>query len=277
MADIGKTRDTNGTPGFSPDRALALDCELGEREGLRQCLLQAQQLYPHVGIEMREVAGGMVAFAGVGSPLSEATAVGIEAFVTPADVDFITMFYRERGCVPRVTLGPLSDPHLGSHLARAGYVPVDFRNMLVAEVAHLQGERDPRILEANDPEAWGEASARAFADGDEPSEGMRMTGVFMAASGATALYASEAGEIVATGCLAVERSGIAALFAASTLPHARRKGWQRALIRDRIARAKEAGMRYARVEATPLGESERNFRKLGFVPLYARVLFEWRP
>lgn len=226
---------------------------------------------------IHDVAGGIVAFAGAGSPLSEATAIGVGAFVTPADVDGITSFYRERGCVPRITLGPLSDPQLGALLARAGYVPVDFRNLLVAEIDALEGERDPRILETADPQAWGKASARAFADGAEPDEGMRMTGIFMAASGATALCACENGEIVATACLAMEPTGIAALFAASTLPHARRKGWQRTMIRDRIARAKEAGMRHARVEATPLGESERNFRKLGFVPLYARVLFEWRP
>lgn len=229
MAATGKIGDTNGTPGFSPDRALALDCEFGERDGLRDCLTRAEPLYPQVGIEMHDVAGGMVAFAGVGSPLSEATAIGIEAPVSAKDVEFITMFFRERGCVPRVTVGPLSDPQLGALLARAGYLPADFRNMLVAKVEHVEGERDPRILETADPQAWGEASARAFADGAEPDEGMRMTGTFMAASGATALYACENGEIVATACIAMGSRGIAALFAAATAPQARRKGWQRAM------------------------------------------------
>lgn len=147
--------------------------------------------------------------------------------------------------------------------------------MLVARIEDLHGERDPRIRETHDARAWGLASATGFADEAIPEEALVRTGTIIVSGRTIALEAVVDGEIAATAAMACSNdTGIAAFFAASTLPAFRKQGWQRAMIADRVARAKEAGMRYVRVEAEPLGASERNFRALGFVPLYSRVT--WR-
>ncbi len=271
--DTGKIKVTSGTPAF--DRALALACEHDEREGLRRCLTRASALYPELGIETLDIAGGLVAYAGGDSPLSEATAIGLECEVTDADLARISAFYRSRDCDAAVTLSPLSHRALFELLPAAGYVPVRFTNMLVAHIDGLHGARDARIQETHDARAWGLASAIGFADGATPEEAIVRTGMIIAAGGAIALQAEAGGEIAATAGMACTiNTGIGAFFAASTLPAFRRQGWQRAMIADRVARAKECGMKVVRVEADPLGASERNFRALGFVPLYSRVT--WR-
>lgn len=258
------------------DKMLALACELGERDGLRRCMIAGQARFPHLGIEVRDVAGGIAVYAGADGPLSEATAIGVEANVHAADVDEITSFFRAHGVAPRAIVSPVTDSNLAPMLARAGYVPIEYQNTLVARLDQLDGAHDPHIVETSDPRAWGVASARAFNEGVEPTPDMCTVGELLASGGAVALEAREGDAIVATACYAFEEGGLAAFFAAATAPAHRRKGWQRAMIRERVARARERGMVYARVSAVPLSDSERNFRARGFVPLYTRVTWEWR-
>ncbi len=257
------------------DRSLALACELGERNGIRRCLEAGQRNFPELGIEIRELAGGILGFSGIGGALSQATAIGVNADVSQSDVNQITAFFREHRCTPRVEISPLNNPELAPLLARAGYTPVKHENMLVADLNLLEGGRDARIASMRDAREWAQASARGFCDGAEPDLEALTVSLLIATGGADVLEARDGDAIVSTACYAFEEEGVA-LFAASTLPSHRRQGWQRAMIRERIARAKEAGMRYARVTAEPLSNSERNFRALGFVPLYTRVTWEWR-
>jgi GNAT superfamily N-acetyltransferase len=229
--------------------------------------------YPEYGIETRELAGGLLGYSGVSGGLSEAVAVGIDCDVVQQTVDEITQFFRAHDAIPRVNVSPLTNPELARLLASSGYVPAEYQNMLVADLDVLEGERNPRITELTDLAQWADASARGFSDEAEPDEVMHKISLLIASGGATALEVREDGAVIATACYALERDGIA-LFAASTLSPHRRQGWQRAMIRERIARAKDAGIRFARVGATPLGDSERNFRSLGFVPLYTRITWE---
>jgi N-acetylglutamate synthase-like GNAT family acetyltransferase len=81
------------------------------------------------------------------------------------------------------------------------------------------------------------------------------------------------GAVVATAAMDV-RGEIAGLHGASTMPSARRRGWQTIFIRDRAARARELGARYVYGIAGVGGTSERNFRRAGFAVLYTRTLWE---
>lgn len=232
-----------------------------------------QNNYPEYGIETRVLGSGFLGYSGVSGGLSEAVAIGIDCDVSQEAVDEITQFFHSHNASSRVVTSPLSNPALAALLARSGYAPAEYQNALVADLDALEGEHHGRITERADVALWADASARGFCDGSEPDDVMRKISLLIATGGATALEVRENGAVIATACYAFERTGIA-LFAASTLPSHRRQGWQRALIRERIARAKQAGMRFARVAAAPLGDSERNFRALGFVPLYTRITWE---
>lgn len=238
-----------------------------------QCLTAGQRNYPEFGIETRTLGSGFLGYSGVSGGLSEAVAIGIDCDVSQGVVDEVTEFFRSHNAASRIVTSPLSNPELAQLLARSGYVPAEYQNALVADLDVLEGEHDARITELVDVEQWANASAQGFFDETDLDEVMRKIAILIATGGATALEVREAGAVVATACYAFEQEGIA-LFAASTLPAHRRRGLQRAMIRERIARAKDAGKRYARVAAAPLGDSERNFRALGFVPLYTRITWE---
>jgi hypothetical protein len=81
------------------------------------------------------------------------------------------------------------------------------------------------------------------------------------------------GKIAGGGTLALH-DGVAGLFGASTLPVARKRGVQTALLQRRLARASQAGSDLAVSIAQPGSTSQRNIVQQGFRVLYTRIKFE---
>ena len=257
-----------------PTRELAGLIEASECRLLHGFFEAAQRLRPDAGFACLEVAGGIATFTGVASPLSQATGIGWGSPVCADDVTRLTRFFHDRGAPARVAVNPLADPSLEYNLSRSGYVPSIRNNVMAIDAARSKAERDDRISEESDAAAWGRASARGFAhryanDGD---------GAFLAMSialgnGVVVLSARNGSAIVATGAMCVHDT-LASLFAGSTLDEHRGNGFHRAMILDRIARAREAGARYARTAAPIDSTSEANFRSCGFEVLYTRTAWE---
>lgn len=269
-----------GSAGEFEATAVLLTRELDETlrraelAGTRCGVETVQRLYPEVGAASIEVAGGFALFTGTDSPLSQAYGVGVAMPVTVGDVDRITDFYQTLGASPRVYVTPLSDATLGAALASAGYAPSEYENVLASRDFDANAIRDERIGVAADLAAWARASARGFTDADELAPGEDAIAVILASSdGVVPLEAHEGDAIVATSALDV-RDGCAALFAGSTMAAHRGRGWHLAMIRDRIARARDAGATLLRATARPASVSERNFLRCGFHTLYTRVLWE---
>jgi hypothetical protein len=245
-----------------------------EKAGIACGIQTMQRLWPDVGATSIEVAGGLVVFTGVESPLSQAYGVGLDGPVSYDDIVAITEFYESCGATPRVFVSPLSDPTLARGLASTGYAPLEYENVLAADDLASKGHRDDRVSVAQDLAAWARASASAFMDGKPLVSGDDFVGLVLASSeGVCALEIRNQGGIAATAAMDV-RGDCSALFAASTLPTFRGRGWHLALIADRLVRAHEAGASFARATAKPGSASERNFHRCGFVTLYTRALWE---
>ncbi len=249
--------------------ATIRECEIA---GIRCGIATAQRLTPQIGAACTEIAGGLVAFAGVDSPLSQT--YGIVETVTNADVAAITAFYESRGATPRVFVTPLAHPSLGRALAAAGFAPCEYENMLASDSFDSYAAYDERVGIAPDLDAWAVASAQAFTGRDSltPAD-MAIARVIAYSEGVHATEARDDGTLVATAAMDV-RLGCAGLFAGSTLEPFRGRGWHVAMIRDRIARARDAGARLMRATARPSSASERNFIRCGFAVLYTRALWE---
>ncbi len=235
----------------------------------------ARRLDPEIAAASIEVAGGLVAFAGVDSPLSRALGVGVRGPVSTSDIAKITEFYESRGATPMVFVTPTADPSLMRELTGAGYAPGEREQSLLAS-AELFGhaQRDERIGVARDLASWARASATAFLEREalEPNDD-RIALILATTEGTTALEVRKGDVIIATAALGV-RGKHATLFAGSTHPAFRRQGWHTELIRDRVARARDAGARLVHATAGPGSASERNFLRCGFIRLYTRVLWE---
>jgi GNAT superfamily N-acetyltransferase len=250
---------------------------LDEIDGARRSIEAARRLDPEAGATSIEVAGGVAGFTGIDSPFSQALGVGTRGPVTASDIAKITVFYESRGATPMVFVTPAAHSSLVSELAAAGYAAGDReQTLLAADDLSGQGRRDDRIDVAKDIPAWAKASAMGFLEREELQPGDDVIALVLAtAQGTIALEVRDGNSVIATGAMSVIGDS-AALFAGSTLTAFRRQGWHTALIRDRVARAREAGARFVRATAGPGSRSEQNFMRCGFVRLYARVLWEKR-
>jgi len=203
--------------------------------------------------------------------------VGACGPVNASDIAKITEFYESRGATPMVLVTPAADPSLQRELAAAGYVTGEREQGLLASddlVSHAQ--RDARIRVAQDLAAWAKASAAGFLERELLEPGDDIIALILATTeGTIALEMRDGDRIIATGAMSV-RGEHATLFAGSTHTAFRRQGWHRALIRDRVARARGAGARFVRATAGPGSASEQNFVRCGFVRRCTRELWQKR-
>jgi ribosomal protein S18 acetylase RimI-like enzyme len=277
MAAIGKTKGTSGTPAYSRhvkiDRAFCDTIERREVAGVYSCIQSAQRRFPQLHPATAEIGGGVAAYAGVNSPFSEAIGIGLWERAGRAEAEALTAFYRERGAQPRVRVSPYADEHFVRSLVALGYVPVEYENPLVVELAAIAPRRDERVEEMRDAQEWSRATGSAFMDGKPCDDSNLIVGLMVCTPPqTTALEIRIDGVIAASGAMDVQDE-IAGFFGAATAPAFRRRGLQSALIRDRSARALERGARFARVTTLPGCLSEQNYRRMGFAPLYTRTLW----
>ncbi len=153
-----------------------------ERVGILTGVATTQRLFPDTRAEYVEIAGGIAAFTGLESPLSEAYGVGATAPVSDDDVARLTSFYESRNAKPRVYVTPLSDPSLSTALAAAGYAPVEYVNFLASDTFETDAPRDGRIAPASDLAAWAAASIQAFTDGAAERSGDNRIATILAQS-----------------------------------------------------------------------------------------------
>jgi GNAT superfamily N-acetyltransferase len=255
------------------DRAFCDSIERREVLGVESCIRSAQSRFPQLHPALAKIGGGIAAYAGVNSPFSEAIGIGLWERAGRAEAEALTAFYRERGAQPRVRLSPHADEEFVRSLVALGYIPVEYENPLVADLAAIAPRRDERVQEMRDAQEWSRATGSAFMDGKPCDDSNLIVGLMVCTPPeTTALEIRIDGEIAASGAMDVQGE-IAGFFGAATAPAFRGRGLQSALIADRAARALERGARFGRVTTWPASPSEQNYRRIGFTPLYTRVLW----
>ena len=256
------------------DLEFAKRIERAEREGLRDALAHGREAFPDRGIAIARVADATIGYAGVDSAFSVATGIGIDATVCDADIEEIVEFFHSRGCAARVITAPIAGEQVARKLAHRGFEIDAYEDALAADLTQVNGLRDARIDICSEPIAWANHSAVAFTDDAVPTEALYFVSTIIASHpNVCALALREHGEIQTTGCVAVDSDNVAVLFGTATSPAARGRGFQSAMIADRIARAVEGGATLARATAKIGSVSERNFRRLGFSVLYTRTVW----
>ena len=276
-AATGKTKGTSGTPAYSRrvkiDREFCETLERAEVLGLRHCVENAKRRFSDLNPQALNIGGGIAAFAGVNSPLSEAIGIGLWERAAQDEAEALTAFYRERGAQPRVRLSPYADPAFVRALLGLGYAPLEYENPLTAELAAIGAHRDPRVTAMRDANEWSLATGSAFLDGAPCDESNLLIGLMVCTPPeTTALEIRVDDAIVASGCMDVQGE-IAGFYGAATAVGHRGRGLQTALVLDRAARALERGAQFGRVTTRPGSTSEQNFRRIGFVLLYTRTLW----
>jgi ribosomal protein S18 acetylase RimI-like enzyme len=237
-----------------------------------------QKTRPEVGAAVEEICGGHMVFAGLGSPIGRVTGCGLDQAFTPADLDRVEHFYRERNAPSQVDLCPLHDESLFEMLKKRGYAIAELNNVLYRRLD--RNEDFPETLDGfeirrsqiEDAEAAGKIVERAFFPEGAPEQFRGLIAPFYQMENALAFVASANGNMVACGTgVVVGEHGIFALSGAGTLSEYRGRGLQTALLRARMAAAARAGCEYAAVVTRGGTTSQRNAERLGFRVAYSKV------
>lgn len=230
------------------------------------------RLHPQMGAEVLSIAGAHAVYNGR-SPLTRVYGLGMTAPVTKDDLDRIEAFFAVHGFPSRIRVCPHADSSLLTQLAARGYTLASFMNVYVEGIG-VMPEIDPavdvardtdlQIAEATREEArWWFERQGAGGDWAEPDGIAFMLVRCVLKPGARLFLAWADDGPVAGGALEMH-DGVAALYAAETLPAYRRRGIHTALMRTRLAAAAEAGCDIAMVHTLPGAASARNVLRAGF-------------
>ena len=263
---------------------MAAQIEAAERGLLAGGVAAARQRDPGGQHLAMELVGGVATWCSPGSPLNKVAGLGFAGVPTAEQLAAVEAAYRERGEGVRVELTTLGDPGIGEALTRRGYHLAGFENVLglalPAGIPAIAGI-DIAPVEKEEAETWLDVLVTGFAAPDEqgvasdeefPREVLaKAIEDLTASSGFRRYLARIGGAIVGGACLRIDGK-VAQLSGAATLPAARRRGVQSALLAHRLEKAAAAGCEIAVVTTQPGSKSQQNVQRQGFELLYSRAV-----
>lgn len=237
-----------------------------------------------VALEHISLGGGIACYSGPGSWCNLACGLGMQGPVADDELDQLDLFFLSRGVPGRVELSPYAHPTLAPALGRRGFTLRRFENLLYREIAPdedlspepgLPPGLELRPIRPGEEELFVRTAMSGFLEPDQPiPEGDLEVGLRMARHpDVISVLALLDG--AAIGAASASAHGeVAALFGASVRPAWRRQGVQRALLRTRLAAARDRGAILATIGSLPGEPTERNAARAGFRVACTRVHLE---
>jgi GNAT superfamily N-acetyltransferase len=251
---------------------LARRLELSEAKNSAEFAHIWQKTHPDARDAVMEVAGGIAAFGGPGSPLSHAVGLGMSGQVTAADMDRLEAFYVDRGAAPTVDLCPLAHPSLSDCLAQRGYRITEYNNVLVRPLTPEYVYENPDVRIADSQDQWARTVSEGFFERAEfTNEELELASIICGNPAGTPWIALAEGEPAAAAGMAIQDK-LALLMGDSTIARFRNRGLHRALIQARLAYAAAQGCDLATASTVPLTASQSNYERLGFRVLYTKMI-----
>ncbi len=262
------------------DLALARRLERAEAEANARFVEARAALFPETGAAWIDVAGTYAMFDGVESPCTQTFGLGVFQPPTAEHLETIERFFRERHAPAFHEVSPLADAATVPLLNARGYHPVELSSVLFCPVADVltrlpadAGAVRVRRVDAGEQGRWAETAAAGWADSAPPGIMNDLMKVSAARVGVESFLAELDGEPVAAGALSIT-GAVALLAGASTIPAARKRGAQLALLGARLRHAAQRGCEIAMMCALPGSGSQRNAERNGFRVAYTRIKWQ---
>jgi len=262
------------------DKALARRLEAAEEIPQIHYAAAYQRQRPAIGAEAREICGGHMVFAGLGSPIGRAVGMGLDQPFTAADLDIVEDFYRVHSAPAQLDVCPLHDVELLELCKTRGYAMAELNNVLwrpmrwrVEDAVQVPDGTEIRPGRPEEAEQFAAIVAASFHEFGDPPEGFHamLTPLFQF-PGVLPFVASVNGMMAGVGAaLLIPEHRIVALFGAGTLPQFRRKGIQTALLQVRLQAARATGCDIAVIVTRGGTTSQRNAERLGFRLAYSKA------
>ena len=259
------------------DFALARRLETTEGQGNAAFIDAQARREPYSGAMRTTIAGTLVMFAGVGSPITQTFCLGIHERPTERDFDAIERFFTSRGSAVFHEVSPHAGADLYATLSARGYKPIEVSNVMYQSIDGTTGlavnpQLRVRVVEKHEADWYGAVATRGWSEMPEVlpfMQGFARSSVEVA----TCFVAEIGGEAIAAAALFMHE-GVALLAGASTVPEGRRQGAQLALLDARLRTAVSRGCDLAMMVAVPGSASQRNAERNGFRVAYTRTKWQ---
>lgn len=266
---------------IDPARAARID---RAEAGISVAIAEAARSFdPTESVLVTAIGGGTAILARPGSPVNKVIGVGFEG---PLELELLAPLedqWHARGEAVRVELSSLASIEATQQLAARGYRLTGFEHVLVRPLHASDADTAIAadiVVGEDDSEGWLRTVVEGFAAPDgtgavaddlgrEALEGVMRD--FAAAQGFRRYSARIADKTVGAAAMRLD-DGVAFLCGASTVPTARRRGVQAALLATRLAEARRAGCELAVVTTAPGSMSQRNVGRHGFTLAYVRAI-----
>jgi GNAT superfamily N-acetyltransferase len=261
---------------LTADLALARRLERMDALGEKWFSQTHAELHPDAGAAYEEIAGGVMAYAGIDHPMTQAFGLGLNGEVTTEEINRLEDFFRQRGASANIEVCPLADESLIRILNERGYRIAEFSNVLVKEIDLLAWptpvNETTRVRETIPEEyyVWVEAIARGFSDNRDILPLMREAGLVFFNQEYVRTFLVDVEGIVAGGGAMSIYDDVANIFGTSTIQSYRGRGGQTALIGACVDAASEASCSLAMATTICGTISQRNFERHGFRVAYTR-------
>ncbi|MDQ6705814.1 MAG: hypothetical protein M3Z85_07605 [Acidobacteriota bacterium] len=255
----------------SSDLSLAYRLEAAEAANITALARALSHNYPDAAFQ--PFAGGTAVFAGIDSPMTHALGIGLDGPVAESEMKAMEAFFRDRGSACLIDLCPMADSSVIAFVQSRPYRVIEFNNVLARKIDREEiFQRSPgvRIVTGAESTIWARVVAEGFSENiplsDEAVD--HMAGSCEAGQ----YWLAGSGESGPMGGAAMGiQNGVALFYGDSILLSARRKGWQSALIAERLEAARQQGCDLAMVSVLPGSGSHRNYERAGFQLIYMRV------
>jgi hypothetical protein len=263
------------------DLELARRLERAEGHANAKFVEARARVFPESGACWMEVAGAYAMFDGADSPVTQTFGLGMFEAATPAALDTMEAFFRERGAAISHEVSPLAGIEVAALLNERGYRPIEFTSVMYrpagrgADSAASRNEKI-RVRPIGDDEGglWARTAARGWGELPELTDYLLAMGpISTQREDSISMLAELDGQPIAAGTLCFS-DGVALLAGACTIPESRRQGAQLALLETRLRYGAERGCDIAMMGAAPGSASQRNAERHGFRIAYTRIKWQ---
>ena len=239
---------------------------------------------PGIGAGWIDVGGTYAMFDGVESPVTQTFGFGLFSPASSADLDTIEEFFRAKGAPAFHEVCPLADPAHGTMLTERGYQAIEFSSVMyqpIHDAAGIAAARGStirvRTVDKREQDLWARTAAEGWGDTPGLEASLLDIGKIVAERVDAIMFLAEDdgddGRAIATAAMSIS-DGVALFAGASTIPAARHRGAQFALLAHRLSYAAANGCDLAMMVALPGSGSQRNAERNGFRIAYTRT--KWR-
>lgn len=236
---------------------------------MRDLVSTYRQRFPEA--KGQEFGGGYASFAGKGVPLSQVYGVGHRG--AAFDLDEIDAFYADLGDNWEFIVTPFCSDSVLKSATKHGYELDHFESVMGQIVGDTQVEPIAGVTVEeveSDFDLWHRTSDAGWAGTDDLPTEPSLLSTAMSQSRTTRRYLARVdGEPAATASLG-DYGGKFLFAGASTRIQFRGRGLQRLLTQRRIRDAGKGA--YVQVITMPGSESHRNAQRVGFRPLYSKLV-----